>query len=263
MDLGLTGKTVAITGASKGLGFAVAKQFTIEGANIAINSRNEANIQDAANRLATISTGKILSIPGDVTNNEFATQFVNGIQKHFGKLDILITNAGGPKPAPFESLTDQDWHDAINLSFMSHVRLIRASLPLLRKSESPSVLTITSYSAKQPIPNLVLSNALRAAVIGLTKTLALELANEKIRFNSILPGWTKTERVDALLTNRASVNNSSIEIEREKITQEIPLGRMAETEEFAKTAVFLASPAASYLTGIMLTVDGGIVKGTL
>jgi 3-oxoacyl-[acyl-carrier protein] reductase len=133
----------------------------------------------------------------------------------------------------------------------------------LRDSNAASVLTITSYSVKQPIPNLVLSNSVRAATVGLTKTLALELGNEGIRFNSILPGWTETERVVELMTHRAKINQTTVEEEIAKQSRDSPLGRMGRPEEFANAAIFLVSPAASYITGVMLTVDGGMYKGTL
>jgi 3-oxoacyl-[acyl-carrier protein] reductase len=147
--------------------------------------------------------------------------------------------------------------------FLSHVRLIRAALPALRKSDAASVLTVTSISTKQPITNLILSNSLRLGTVGLTKSLALELGHENIRFNSILPGWTTTERVTDLLDTRARVNHTTIDEEVQKQAAESPLGRMATPEEFAKAAVFLLSPAASYLTGVMLPVDGGMYKATL
>ncbi len=262
MDLGLLNKNVVITGASKGLGRAVAESFAQEKANVLINSRSQDNVDQAAQEIFETSGQKVLTHAGNVAEAGYAAQLKQAIQSHFGCLDILVSNAGGPKPGRFENFSDQDWYEAIDLSMMSHIRLIRECLPLLRLSANPCVLTITSYSAKQPIPNLVLSNVLRAAAVGLTKTLALELAADHIRFNSILPGWTKTERVTSLLSDRAAANHTSIAEEMEKATQEIPLGRMAEPEEFARTAVFLASPAASYLTGIMLTVDGGVVKST-
>jgi 3-oxoacyl-[acyl-carrier protein] reductase len=146
---------------------------------------------------------------------------------------------------------------------MSHVRLIREALPHLRASESASVLTITSYSVKQPISNLVLSNSIRLATIGLTKTLALEIGRDGIRFNSILPGWTETERVHELMAPRAEAAGTSIEEEIAKQMKDSPLGRMASPEEFANAAVFLSSPAAAYITGVMLSMDGGMYKGTL
>ena len=180
-----------------------------------------------------------------------------------GGLDILVCNSGGPPAGSFESFDEAAWQKAIDLSFLSHVRLIRAALPHLRKSNSASVLTVTSYSTKQPIPNLVLSNSIRLATIGLTKSLALELGRDGIRFNSILPGWTETERVVDLMTFRAKQNGTTVEEEIAKQSQESPLGRMGKPEEFANAAVFLVSPAASYITGVMLTVDGGMYKGTL
>jgi len=181
----------------------------------------------------------------------------------FGGLDLLFTNAGGPPPGPFESFDEAIWQQSVDLSFMSHVRLIRAALPFLRKSEAASVLTVTSMSVKQPIVNLVLSNSVRAATVGLTKTLALELGKDGIRFNSILPGWTETERVMELMAARAISNKTTVQEEAAKQSTESPLGRMGHPEEFANAAVFLLSPRASYITGVMLNVDGGMYKGTL
>ena len=145
---------------------------------------------------------------------------------------------------------------------MSHVRLIKAALPYLRKSDAASVLTVTSLSVKQPIANLLLSNSVRMATIGLTKSLALELGRENIRFNSILPGWTETERVTELMTARATANKSTAEEETRKQSEQSALGRLGQPEEFANAAVFLVSPAASFITGVMLNVDGGMYKGT-
>jgi 3-oxoacyl-[acyl-carrier protein] reductase len=176
---------------------------------------------------------------------------------------LLVTNAGGPPSGKFEAHDDFVWQNAIELSLLSHVRLIRAALPALRNSSCASVLTITSYSVKQPIPNLVLSNSIRAATVGLTKSLSQELGADGIRFNSILPGWTMTERVQELMKFRAKANNTTVEQEINRLSMEISLGRMARPEEVANAAVFLLSPAASYITGVMLTVDGGIYKGTL
>ncbi len=198
-----------------------------------------------------------------MTNSNAVNKLIEESTHHLGGLDILITNTGGPPSGKFESLDDETWQKAIELSLMSHVRLIRAALPHLVKSPAASVLTITSYSVKQPIPNLVLSNSVRAATVGLTKTLALELGGEGIRFNSILPGWTETQRVQELMKFRAEANGTSMDEEIRKQASDSPFGRMAKPEEFANAAVFLVSPAASYITGVMLTVDGGMYKGTL
>ena len=262
MDLGLKGKTALLTGASRGLGFAAAEALAKEGVDIAINSRNEEVLSKAGDKLAQYGT-RVVSLPGDVTNPQEAEMLVGGTIATLGKLDLLFTNAGGPPPGAFESFNDEDWQYAIELSLMSHVRLIRAALPFLRRSESPSVLTVTSISVKQPIPNLVLSNSIRAATVGLTKTLALELGEEGIRFNSILPSWTHTERVENLMKDRAQRKGTSIEDEIQSQNKQSPLGRMAKPEEFGKAAAFLLSPAASYITGVMLSVDGGTYKGLL
>ena len=261
MDLDLDEKVAFIAGSSQGLGYATASQLAKENACVIINGRNQEKLEISANNLSRNTNRNILSFSGDVTDKEFPVSLFDFIKTKFGRLDILITNAGGPPPGPFESISDDVWKQAIESSLLSHVRLIRTLLPLLRLSTHANVLTITSYSVKQPIPNLILSNSIRAATIGLTKTLALELGKDGIRFNSILPGWTKTERVTALMENRAKLNNSSLEEEIRKQSEESPLGRMAEPEEFANVAAFLVSPKASYLTGMMLSVDGGMVKG--
>jgi 3-oxoacyl-[acyl-carrier protein] reductase len=175
----------------------------------------------------------------------------------------LITNAGGPPPGLFDELDDAAWEKAINAMLMGTVRLIRAALPHLRQSKAAAVLTLTSYSVKQPLPNLILSNSVRSAVIGLTKSLALELGPAGIRFNSILPASTETERMEELIADRARRAGTTIAEETRKQAAASPFGRMATSQEFANVATFLCSPAASYVTGVMLTVDGGMYKGTM
>ena len=261
MDLNLKDRIAFIAGSSQGFGYAIAQQLLEEGAIVILNGRNQQKLKESLSSLSGNFKNSAYSFPGDVTDKDFAIKLKDFLNSNFDKLDILITNAGGPRPQNFESIDDSTWYDAIDLSFMSHVRLIRAMLPHLRESPIANVLTITSYSAKQPIPNLILSNSIRAATIGLTKTLALELGKEGIRFNSILPGWTMTDRVTQLMENRANLNNTSIETEIEKQALESPLLRLAEPQEFANVATFLVSPRASYLTGTMIAVDGGMVKG--
>lgn len=261
MDLGLTGKIAIVSGSSRGLGYATALLLAQEGAKVAINGRNARQLEVTAQKIGDQSGQEVLAVPGNVTNPEDVTMLIEKTANYYGGIDILVTNSGGPPAGRFDSFTDQDWLQAVELSFMSHVRMIRAALPYLRKSSHAAVLTISSYAVKQPVPNLILSNSIRAATVGLTKSLALELGDQGIRFNSILPGWTATERVTELMANRASVNKTSLEIEIEKQSKEIALGRMAVPEEFARAAVFLVSPAASYITGVMLNVDGGAYKG--
>lgn len=262
MDLGLREKVALVTGSSRGLGFATARLLAQEGARVAINSRSAEKANQAAVQVEQETGAQVVGLEGDVTQPDIPAQLVAQTAEKLGGLDLLVTNAGGPPSGSFESFDDLAWERAIQASLMSHVRLIRAALPHLRRSAAPSVLTITSYSVKQPIPNLVLSNSIRSATIGLTKTLALELGKDGIRINSILPAWTETERITELMTARAQANGTRVEEEIAKQSRESSLGRMGTPQEFANAAVFLLSPAASYITGVMLTIDGGMYKGT-
>jgi 3-oxoacyl-[acyl-carrier protein] reductase len=263
MDLGLKDKRAFLAGSSRGLGYATALTLAREGCRVVINSRDVEKVMAAAEAIVQETGTPAYGLAGDVSEASSAEKLIRSAVKLLGGLDILITNAGGPPSGSFEIFDDETWQKAVDSSFMSHVRLIRAALPHLRKSSTPSVLTMTSYTVKQPLPNLVLSNSVRAATVGLTKSLALELGRENIRFNSILPGWTQTERVKELMAARAKNNNTTVEEETAKQTAEIPLGRIGQPQEFANAAAFLVSPAASFIHGVMLAVDGGIIKATL
>ena len=263
MDLKLENKRALVTGSSRGLGYAAALALAKEGCKVAINGRDETKVRDAAKAIMKETGAQVIGLAGDVSLPEIPARLVSQTVEAFGGLDILITNAGGPPPGSIDSLDEAAWQKGVDLCLMLHVRLIKAALPNLRKSDAASVLTVTSISVKQPIQNLLLSNSVRAATVGLTKSLAIELGKEGIRFNSILPGWTNTERVTELMTARAAANKSTIEEETKKQSDQSPLGRMGQPEEFANAAAFLVSPAASYITGVMLNVDGGMYKGTL
>jgi len=263
MDLGLKDKRALVTGASRGLGYAIARVLAKEGCKVAVNSRDEGKIKAAANAISRETRGIEAALAGDVSDPSVPEKLVEQTVKALGGLDLLVTNAGGPPAGAFDSFDEAIWEQAVNLSFMSHVRLIRAALPHLRKSSAASVLTMTSYTVKQPLANLVLSNSIRLATVGLTKSLALELGGEGIRFNSILPATIDTDRIRELQSFRAQKNGTTIEQEQAMDAQKSVFGRVGRPEEFANAAVFLLSPAASYLTGVMLTVDGGQYKGTL
>lgn len=263
MDLRLKDKRAFLAGSSRGLGYATALTLAREGCRVAVNSREQVKANDAAQRISAETGSPAFGFAGDVSDAEAAQALIGSAVEALGGLDILITNAGGPPAGSFELFDEATWQKAVDTSFLSHVRLIRAALPHLRRSEAASVLTITSYTVKQPLPNLVLSNSIRAATVGLTKSLALELGKENIRFNSIMPGWTQTERVTELMAFRARNNNTTAEEEIASQTAEIPLGRMGQPQEFANAAAFLVSPAASFIHGVMLAVDGGIIKATL
>jgi 3-oxoacyl-[acyl-carrier protein] reductase len=261
MDLGLKDKCAFVAGSSRGLGYTTALLLAREGCRVVLNSRDEEKVKAAADVIYKGTGTPAFGVAGDVSEASAAERLIQSAVDAMGSLDILITNAGGPPAGSFEVFDEETWQKAVDTSFMSHVRLIRAALPHLRKSETPSVLTMTSFTVKQPLQNLILSNSVRAATVGLTKSLAMELGKDRIRFNSILPGWTLTERVQHLMEFRAENNKTTVEEEIVRQIADIPLGRMAQPEEFARVAVFLVSPAASYVDGVMLNVDGGIVKG--
>jgi 3-oxoacyl-[acyl-carrier protein] reductase len=263
MDLGLQGARVLVTGASAGLGRATAHQFSREGAIVVINSRNLNALQTTATEINAETGNLVYTIAGDVSVISEAEKVVRTASEMMGGLDVIVTNAGGPPAGTFDNFSVDDWRSATDLTFITHVALIKAALPYLRQSSRPAILTITSSAVKQPVDNLTLSNAIRPAVIGLTKTLSLELGAEGIRVNSILPGMTDTDRVDFLMKSRAEKNNTTPDEERQKAAQSIPLKRIGTPQEFANAAVFLCSPAAGFITGVSLPVDGGTIRATM
>jgi len=263
VDLQLKDKRALVAGASRGLGYAIGMGLAREGCRVAINGRDQARLKAAAEKMSTESGTAVVGLAGDVTELTTPARLVEQAVQALGGLDLLVTNSAGPPSGAFEALDEGTWQTALDLSFMSHVRLIRAALPHLRKSKSPSVLTMTSYVVKEPMPYLVLSNSIRLATIGLTKTLALEVGGDGIRFNSILPAYHDTDRVRELAQYRADRNKTSLAEEQAKNAQRSVFGRMGRPEEFANVAVFLLSPAASYVTGVMMVVDGGQYKGMM
>jgi 3-oxoacyl-[acyl-carrier protein] reductase len=261
MDLGLDGKRALVTGASRGLGYATARLLAAEGCAVAINSRILESAAAAAEKISVETGTTALGLAGDMADPSVPEPLVRDAAEALGGLDILILNAGGPPSGPFDSFDDPAWQRAVEITLLSKVRLVRAALPYLRRSDAASVLAITSYAIKQPIAYLVLSNSIRVAVAGLMKSLALELGSEGIRFNAILPAYTATERTVELMAARAQRNGTTLEEETDKQAAESVFGRMATPEEFAYAAVFLVSPVASYITGVMFDIDGGMRKG--
>jgi 3-oxoacyl-[acyl-carrier protein] reductase len=263
MDLGLKGKVALVTAASRGLGAATALAFAREGARVAICARTQASLMATGHRIAEESGVEVLAVTADVSQAADAEKLVATTVDRFGRLDVLVTNAGGPPAGNFLDLNTSDWEGAVQLTLMSAVRLCYAVVPVMCRQGGGSILAMTSMSVKQPLDNLILSNSLRLGVIGLVKSLSNELGADGIRVNAICPGWTRTERVGELLQARAAKSGLTVEEEAAKITANTPLGRMAEPEELARAAVFLASPAASYITGVSLLVDGGQYKGAM
>jgi 3-oxoacyl-[acyl-carrier protein] reductase len=263
MDLGLKGARVLVTAASQGLGAATARRFSMEGAQVVISSRTLNQLQETAARIVAESGNPVFTHAADVTDPEAVKRLITNTAEMLGGLDVLVTNAGGPPAGTFDDFELDTWEKATHLTLLSAVSLIKSALPYLRQSQRASILTITSLSVKQPVSNLTLSNSIRPAVIGLTKSLSIELGPENIRVNSILPGTTDTERITELMDARARKNNTTPEIEREKAAQETPLRRIGTPNEFANAAVFLCSPAAGFITGVSLPVDGGAIRATL
>ncbi|OUL25091.1 3-oxoacyl-ACP reductase [Nostoc sp. RF31YmG] len=260
MDLQLNGKVALVTAGSKGLGKATARQFAYEGTKVAICARSEL-VDKAAVEIESETGTQVLAVRADVTKPADIERVISTTVEKFGGLDILVTNAGGPPAGTFDDINVAAWEAAINLNLLSAVHLVKSALPYLRQSSAAAILTITSTSTKQPVQNLVLSNSIRLAVIGLTKTLSQELGSDRIRVNSILPGWTYTERVEELINARIAKSGTTKEAEIAAINANIPAGRMGKPEEFANVAVFLCSPAASFVNGVMLQVDGGSNQG--
>lgn len=257
MDLGLRGQTALVAAASKGLGKAIARAFVREGARVAICARDAVTLTAAAAEIG----GDILAVPADVTKREDVDRFVQAALDRFGRIDVLVNNAGGPPSRPFVEITEEEWWTAIGLNLMSTVRLCRAVVPHMRRQGGGRILNVTSFTVKQPVPNLVLSNSVRLAVVGLAKTLASELGKDNILVNTLCPGPIATERLTSLTQAFAEREGlAPDEAERRLWTNQIPLGRLGRPEEFADVAVFLASPRASFITGTTLQVDGGIVK---
>jgi 3-oxoacyl-[acyl-carrier protein] reductase len=262
MDLGLENKVALVTAASRGLGKSAAMALASEGAAVAICSRTD-TIYQVAQEIRQSAGSDVHPVQADLTHPEDITRLIDETLERFGKIDILIINAGGPPPGSFLSLSPQEWEAAINLTLMSAVRLCYSVLPHMVERGSGSIVSSQSYSVKQPVENLMLSNSIRMAVIGLMKSLANELGQYGIRVNTINPGWTKTERVEELLDDRAKREGTTIEGEAQKITSSIPFGRMGTVEEFGRTIAWLASPAASYIHGHALIFDGGLTKAPL
>lgn len=263
MDLGLEGKVALVAGASRGLGYAVARALAADGAAVSIASRDEAAITAAAARIAKETGAQVIGMAVDVRDKAAIDRWFAHAAETFGGIDALMTNSGGPSAGPAVSFDDQAWQDAADLLLFSTIRMIRHAVPLMEKRGGGAILVSTSSSVKEPIPNLGLSTVLRASVSALAKTLALELAAKKIRVNQIIPGRIDTDRVRQLDDINASKAGISIGDAKARAEAAIPMGRYGNADEFGRVGAFLLSDAASYMTGATVQVDGGQIRSVL
>lgn len=260
MNLGIKKKTAFVAAASKGLGRGCAEALAGEGANVAICARHHRELEQTARQIEQNTGSEVLAVHADVTNPEHISRGIDAAVKRFGNIDILVTNAGGPPAGFFDDFDDEIWEMAFRQNFLSAVRLIRAVLPEMRKSGWGRIINITSVSVKEPIDNLLLSNSIRASVHGLAKTLARQEAGNGITVNNVMPGFTRTDRVEELVIRPGLAEGKSEEEILSEAAADIPVGRIGTPEEFGALVAFLASDLAGYITGVSIPVDGGSIR---
>jgi len=260
MDLGLYGKVAIVSAASKGLGKAVAVGLAREGCRLVVFSRDEGQIEQAAQEIRAATGADVESLAADVLRTEDLDRVFARAVDRFGRVDVLFNNSGGPRPGMFDDLADDDWQRAHELLLRSVVHLTRLALPGMKERRWGRIINSTSSSVKQPIPNLLLSNALRSAVTAFGNSLAREVGQYRITVNNLAPGRIATDRLIQLDADSARRQGKSVDEIRQTATAEIPLRRYGTPDEFAAAAVFLASEPAAYVTGITLLVDGGVVR---
>jgi len=263
MDLGLKNKVALVAASSKGLGKAIAWSLAQEGTKLVICARDKKILEKAADDILLKTGVTVFPLALDLTDQGQIQWLIEETMDLFGKVDILITNAGGPPTGHFEDLQEVDWKQAFQLTLMSTVRLIKAVIPGMKKQKWGRIINLASVSAKQPIPDLLLSNVIRPGVIGLTKSLSQELAGDNILVNAVCPGYFITDRVKSIVEEKANKAKQKYDKVMKELTAQIPLGRMGNPEELADLVCFLASEKAGYITGSVFQVDGGFIKGLL
>lgn len=261
MDLGIRGRAALVGASGRGLGLATAQRLAMEGCDVAICDIDQGVLDEAAESIREAGADvRVRAYQVDLTDADSIAELVASVERDLGTISILVTNSGGPPPGGFDAASDEKWYFAYDLTFLSAVRLIRAVLPGMQEQGWGRIINFTSRALKEPIPNLMISNAVRLAVGGMAKTLAGEVAEYGITVNNLCPGPTTTDRAVQLAEARAEKKGISIEEELKQTAKDIPLGRLARSEEQAAAAAFLASELAGYITGVSLLVDGGAVK---
>ncbi len=263
MELGLKNKVALVAAASRGLGKAVAWGLAREGAKLVICARSKDVLEKTADDIFLETGVSVFPLAVDLSESEQIDWLINETFDLFGKVDILITNAGGPPQGSFSEVDEADWMKSVQLTLMSAVRLTRAVIPGMKKQKWGRIIHMTSVTAKQPIDSLFLSNVLRPGIIGFTKSLSNELAGYNILVNAVCPGYFLTDRVKELIKEQAKKRRTGVSRVMEEIEKQIPLSRMGMPEELANLIVFLASERSSYITGSVIQVDGGYVKGLM
>ena len=263
MDLGLRGKVAMVAGASRGLGFAIAKELAAEGAFVSIASRNSAAIAKAVEQIGSGGQGSVSGFTADVSNADAITQWHQATVAKLGEVDLLVTNSGGPPAGTVTAFNDAAWQGAFELLVLSTLRTVRAVLPSMIARKRGSIVMLTSSSVKEPIPNLALSTVMRPCVAALAKTLANELAGQGVRVNHVIPGRIATDRVRELDEIGSKKLGITLDEQQKRSSASIPMGRYGHPEEFARAVVFLLSDAAGYITGATLQVDGGQIRSVL
>src|SRR6202521_4611556 len=263
IDLGLTGRVAIVAAASRGLGRAVAEELAREGAHVAICARTASTLAETAAHIQKATGREVFHQTLDVTDSVAVAAFVAAVETRFGRIDICVTNSGGPPSNVFKNTKPEDWRAALDQLLMSTIFFARETLPRMQKNKWGRLITITSSAVKQPVDGLLLSNSVRAAVTGLARTLASEYAADGITVNNVCPGYTRTARLDTLASSISARTGVKPEEVFANWEREIPLGRVGRPEEFAAAVAFLASERASYINGVSLAVDGGLVRSLL
>lgn len=261
MDLGLKGRGVIVAASSEGIGRAAAESFAREGAQVAMCARTEGTLREAADQIRKATGAEIFAEPLDVTDGAAVQRFTENVAKRFGRIDVCVTNAGGPPAKNFLSVSVEEWRTAVDMNFMSVVHLSRSVIPYMQRHRWGRIITITSVTVKQPVEALVMSNAVRAAVVGLVKSLSNEFGKDGILVNNVAPGYTATERLKELAGVRALAAGTSPDKVYEQWAADAPLKRVGQPSEIADLIVWLASERASYITGQTVLADGGIYHG--
>lgn len=263
MELGIENRVAAVAAASRGLGFAVAMELAREGAVVGMCSRDRSRIEAAAEKIREATGTQALPLVADLADTPQAMGFVRKVEEHFGRLDILVTNAGGPPPGGEADVGLVEMDRSYRLTLLSAVAMMKEAVPLMRRNRWGRIVNLLSITVKQPEPNLLLSNTMRLAVLGYAKSISSELASQNILVNNVAPGYTATERLEELAAELGAKRGVAPQEVYAAWESAVPMGRLGRPEEIAKVVAFLASGAASYLTGVTVPVDGGFVRGTM